>query len=202
MIETGGFYFVGNNLSLDFVNTLIAENGKPRDLLRDFRNLVGWATVSNIIEEAKVRSFLVVPVKNGETALSEAIGFRRHLYDLFNGIVRRKGVESDPVAAINKILQIQNGYSEVVCTETGFHRHFRADLRDPRQILVPIAESAADLLCFGDLNLIKKCESRDCVLFFYDTTKNRKRRWCSMAACGNRAKAAAFYKRKKVKGKS
>jgi predicted RNA-binding Zn ribbon-like protein len=33
------------------------------------------------------------------------------------------------------------------------------------------------------------------VLFFYDTTKNHARRWCSMAFCGNRHKVAAHYRR-------
>jgi predicted RNA-binding Zn ribbon-like protein len=38
-------------------------------------------------------------------------------------------------------------------------------------------------------------------LYFYDTTKNHTRRWCSMTGCGNRAKAAAFYERKKSRVK-
>jgi predicted RNA-binding Zn ribbon-like protein len=63
------------------------------------------------------------------------------------------------------------------------------------QLIVPIAEAAADLLCHGDLSLVKKCGNPRCILFFYDTTKNHARRWCSMAGCGNRMKAAAHYRR-------
>jgi predicted RNA-binding Zn ribbon-like protein len=37
------------------------------------------------------------------------------------------------------------------------------------------------------------------VLFFYDTTKNHARRWCSMAFCGNRHKVAAHYRRQQGK---
>ena len=47
----------------------------------------------------------------------------------------------------------------------------------------------------ADLSLVKACQNPQCVLFFYDTTKNHARRWCSMAACGNRAKVAAHYQR-------
>ncbi|NEJ40784.1 CGNR zinc finger domain-containing protein, partial [Rhizobium ruizarguesonis] len=36
----------------------------------------------------------------------------------------------------------------------------------------------------------------DCTLFFLDTTKSHRRRWCSMALCGNRMKVAAFRSRK------
>jgi lactoylglutathione lyase len=55
--------------------------------------------------------------------------------------------------------------------------------------LLPVAESAADLLTVRDLSLLRKCENPACVLFFYDTTKNDARRWCSMpsAATGIRS---------------
>ena len=33
-------------------------------------------------------------------------------------------------------------------------------------------------------------------LMFYDRTKSHKRRWCSMALCGNRHKVAEFRKRR------
>ena len=51
------------------------------------------------------------------------------------------------------------------------------------------------LLSEGDPALLRKCQNPRCILYFYDTTKNHRRRWCSMAGCGNRAKVAAFYQR-------
>jgi predicted RNA-binding Zn ribbon-like protein len=36
---------------------------------------------------------------------------------------------------------------------------------------------------------IRGCANPDCVLWFLDTTRPGTRRWCSMAACGNRDKA-------------
>jgi predicted RNA-binding Zn ribbon-like protein len=44
---------------------------------------------------------------------------------------------------------------------------------------------------------IRSCEHPACVLWFYDTTRNGTRRWCSMATCGNRAKAHRHYDRAK-----
>jgi predicted RNA-binding Zn ribbon-like protein len=58
-----------------------------------------------------------------------------------------------------------------------------------------VAESAAWLLADGDLGLLRRCGGEGCVLIFYDGTKNRTRRWCSMEGCGSRAKAAAYYRR-------
>ncbi|MNR58262.1 CGNR zinc finger [compost metagenome] len=64
------------------------------------------------------------------------------------------------------------------------------------QYLAPLAEMAAQLLVEGDFNLVRECEHPDCVLWFYDRTKSHRRRWCSMALCGNRHKVAEFRKRK------
>lgn len=42
---------------------------------------------------------------------------------------------------------------------------------------------------------LKACPGPDCAWVFRDTTRNGSRRWCDMAGCGNRAKAAAFRAR-------
>lgn len=42
---------------------------------------------------------------------------------------------------------------------------------------------------------LKACRSDDCRWAFFDTSKNHSRAWCSMAVCGNRAKARAFRER-------
>jgi hypothetical protein len=42
---------------------------------------------------------------------------------------------------------------------------------------------------------IRHCANAACVLHFYDVSKNGTRRWCSMAGCGNRAKAQRHHAR-------
>ena len=59
----------------------------------------------------------------------------------------------------------------------------------------PVAEAAAHLLVDGDRTRIRQCHADDCRWWFEDTSKNGRRKWCSMARCGNRAKVAAHYKR-------
>jgi predicted RNA-binding Zn ribbon-like protein len=44
---------------------------------------------------------------------------------------------------------------------------------------------------------IRSCAHDSCVLHFFDTSRNGTRRWCSMATCGNRAKASRHYARSK-----
>ena len=41
------------------------------------------------------------------------------------------------------------------------------------------------------------CRLPSCGWAFYDHTRSRTKRWCSMQTCGSRSKARAFYQRKK-----
>jgi predicted RNA-binding Zn ribbon-like protein len=66
---------------------------------------------------------------------------------------------------------------------------------NPEELMHPIAEAAAELICSMDFRLIRACEGSVCSLLFLDRTKAHGRRWCSMAVCGNRAKAAAHRAR-------
>ena len=66
----------------------------------------------------------------------------------------------------------------------------------PGELLLPVAEAAADLMCTADFRLIRACGGHACTLLFLDRTKSHARRWCRMAVCGNRAKAAAHRARK------
>ena len=201
VFETEKFYRVGNNLSLDFINTLVAQNGEPLDLLKDFTDFAAWSIAANLLEISKAEHLIKNWNETADltTALTDALEFREVLREMFVGLAHGKDVKPSALKAINREIQNKSGAAEIKKTENGFEKTFRADYQKPRQLLAPIAESAADLLCYGDLSLVKKCEASECVLYFYDTTKNHQRRWCSMAACGNRAKAAAFYERKKAK---
>jgi predicted RNA-binding Zn ribbon-like protein len=55
-------------------------------------------------------------------------------------------------------------------------------------VLGPIALSALATLGQADLTRVKRCEGEKCGWLFFDTTKNKSRRWCEMEICGNRAK--------------
>src|SRR5690606_15965621 len=81
----------------------------------------------------------------------------------------------------------------------------RARLTDftPLRLLAPLADSASELLCGnGDPSRVHRCGNPKCVLYFYDTTRNRRRLFCTPAGCGNRVKAAARYRRSKESGRA
>lgn len=47
---------------------------------------------------------------------------------------------------------------------------------------------------------VRRCAHPACVLYFHDTSRGGTRRWCSMEACGNRAKAGRHYARTRGAG--
>ena len=195
------FPAVGNNLSLDFINTKIVENGELKDLLTDFTDLAAWAVAADLLEKSEAERLVDEWAGSAEIndAFRRAIDFREVLREMAVNLSAGKTVSKATIAAINREIQNQSGSIEIRRTENGFEKSFRADYRTPRQLLAPVAESAADLLCYVVPARLRKFESPECVLYFYDATKNHSRRWCSMQACGNRHKAAAFYRRGKVK---
>src|SRR4029077_4909064 len=85
--------------------------------------------------------------------------------------------------------------TEVLPSDEGFTKRFVLEIHAPSQLLGLVAEEEYILFFYGNPAYVKKCENPACVLFFYDGTKNHSRRWCSMKACGNRTKVAAFYQR-------
>jgi predicted RNA-binding Zn ribbon-like protein len=202
-----GFYFVSERLCLDFVNTEIVDAGTRVDLLQSFGDLAAWAAEAGIIShaEAKAMSTRWKGDRDADRALQHAREFRASLRAMCERIVdRERRPQASPhsphvpqraIDDINAVLCTRVAQLELVRTKTGYDTQLQRDFSTPAQLLVPIAESAADLLSRDDLSMLKKCQGPQCIIFFYDTTKNHRRRWCSMAACGNRAKVAAHYHR-------
>ena len=61
-----------------------------------------------------------------------------------------------------------------------------------------LAVDASDLLTSTDLDRVRECSGDTCSWLFLDRSRNRSRRWCDMADCGNRAKARRHYSRLKA----
>lgn len=62
----------------------------------------------------------------------------------------------------------------------------------------PIGEllmSVTGALTAGNWNRLKVCANDACQRTFYDSSRNRSGRWCSMATCGNRMKGRAYRQR-------
>ncbi len=196
------FLFVGNHPCLDFINTQMIVRGNPTDLLGGYEDLVAWLVQAKILNAAQAG---VVRTqwnhKDQEQLFKQGIMFRNTLRSMVKRIVARQSIPGSAVASINRLLAQCPGYPQLVCVKGHFERQFRFQAAQKDGLLVPLAEAASGLLCSGNLSLVKKCGNAACILYFYDTTKNHTRNWCSMQLCGNRLKVAAHYQRKRNNSK-
>jgi predicted RNA-binding Zn ribbon-like protein len=196
-------FFVGDHLALDFLNTAATPRGVAIEWLGDGKDLVDWLEQAGAIEPAAAARVR----ESGSDALDEvarqARQFRQWLREF---VTARMGkplrATAAAVAPLNELLARDNSFQKVEAAERHAEDGRRLQLRtvhrweNPVELLDPIAGAAADLICNQDFRLIRSCEGSACVLVFLDRTKAHARRWCSMAVCGNRTKAAAHRARR------
>ena len=197
-----GFSFVGNLLCVDFVNTEAVSHGERVDRVPGVDDLLRWARAADLVDEAGLRRLPAGWRSSRDAArlLEDAKALRAILRAAFEALADGRPPSPALTPAINHALAA--GASTLrLERRAGAYTTVREVLDpSPAALLAPIAESAAWLLEHGDRALLRRCENPACIRFFYDTTKNRRRRWCAMDACGSRAKAAAYYRRRKSAG--
>lgn len=191
------FLFVGNHPCLDFINTWFVVNEQAVDVLATFSDLVAWLVQAHLLgeDEAKMIAREGERRAEGTQTLEQARAFRVTLREMVERLAAGRPVPKAAIEVINDMLRYRIGYPRLTRHDGTFVRGYEAESQDVNQLLGLLAEAAGDLLCTCDWSLIKKCQNPSCVLFFYDTTKNHARHWCSMSICGNRSKVAAHYRR-------
>ena len=189
-MESEKFVFVANNLALDFVNTEYGVGEHYSDKLESSESVIEWLHAANLIS------------KHPDKILPELLSLAKQLRtEIHQAITQAKQGIGYETQCTNAILEKGSPYPQIAWKEnekTFVINHNYATVT-AETLLQPVAHSFLNLLTELDLDLIKQCEACDCVLMFHDQTKSHRRRWCSMASCGNRMKAAAHRKRNQKK---
>lgn len=190
--ERSPFVFIGERLWLDFVN---CEHGIRRfDALRDFETMVRWlesAAVLDAERAAGIRRRAQQQPAGAAASLVDARRVRGALRALAERGPMSDRIRVDGLAEINRVLGRSAGTRRVELRSDGtFIRSFVPVGDAFAGLVIPVVESAADALILGELNRVRRCADPRCQRVFFDNTKNGRRRWCDMATCGNRAKAA------------
>lgn len=195
------FFFLGHHPALDFLNTRPAEKGRLVERLEGFPALVAWLAEAKLLGAGETGEAIQRWGRSAvaHQALLEARRLRAALREAVEQLRRRRSVPAATLERINRLLRRKQVYAQVVRRGGGVVKESRWSPQSPLDLLALVAEAAAHLLTEADPALIRKCANPACVLYFYDTTKNRARRWCSMAGCGNRMKVTAFYRRQRAR---
>ena len=198
--------FLAEAGGLDFLNTLAVPVDIEVEWLGSGADLLAWLEAAKLLDQASLDEVRALATSR---ELDAVAGQARALREWFRGFVQRhRGkslarsaeVELEP---LNGLLARDQAFTQVVARSKAETRDGDAALklvarrrwRSADDLLLPIGQAIAELVSTADFASVKKCESPTCVLHFLDTTRGGRRRWCSMAVCGNRAKQAAHRDR-------
>ena len=180
------FVWVGNHPGLDLFNTATADDyGEPVELLDGFDALASWLGEAQLVSPTDVRN---VPARQRPQLLR----WTRRLRDAGRQVVDRdvaRAADDRGLDAIVAEVPVRLAHSGLTGSNTPVEA---ATPHDRIRVALALAVLDATRL---DRSRVRRCGRQGCVLLFFDTSKNSTRRWCDMAVCGNRVKAAAHYER-------
>jgi predicted RNA-binding Zn ribbon-like protein len=201
---------LGGHPALDFVNSVDDRLGPaPVDFLRDFGSLCEWAAHAALLSEERARAIAADAPNFGDEARAvwkRAIELRESLYRALTAIVERSEPAAADLERIDRELGIAAGHVRLgistAAGEKGKAAFFVApdDETDPEAVLCPVAQATLDLLTNVDASRLRICPGADgeCGWVVLDTTRNRSRRWCDMAACGSEVKSRRLTERRRA----
>lgn len=204
IVTTG---LLGGHPALDFVNTLdwrdrpVAEGG-PEEMLVSYEALLAcWLRLGIVsaptaaeLERRAARH----PAK-ADAVLAEALELREALYRMAQTVRHGKAPRPADLKLINRcLLRYPEGrvIASVGSAQLGWKAH--GDGLSLGSPLGAVARLGADLLVSAEPASIRCCAGPGCGWLFHDTSPNKRRRWCSMESCGNRAKARRHYQKHKT----
>lgn len=183
--QRDGFRFRGGHRVLDLVATLAARlKPAPRDLLAAPGDVERWLVAAGFTAGARAT----------EADLFTARRLREAIHDL---AVARIAGRADPAEARTDLNAVAAGPAAAPQLDPAGALAWRGNTAG---LLGEVAREAVLLFGGAQALRIRQCEAEGCAILFLDTSRAHDRRWCSMAACGNKAKVAEFRRRKRSAG--
>lgn len=188
-------------LCVDFVNTLSWRGSEqPVELFESLTSCLRWLHDAGALDAASLNALdRRKPVNGGDRLLAGIVDMREQLHELLAATVdlMPEWPSLDLLARWLETVPVRRHLSS-----RGKSVGWRLPVFDgsPRALLTPVIWSAADLLLNDTRSRLRLCDNHQCRRLFIDDSKVGNRRWCSMSACGNRAKARRHYLRKTASG--
>ena len=196
------FWFVGNRVAVDFGNTVLDRRGGEG--LAGWSDAVGFLLAAELVdsdEAERLRNLAAADPQRSASALQVARELRSAVRDVLSQLHARQQPAHEPIERINGVMRLGHGHLAMVRDGHRWKMRFVHADPGPASALVPIARSIAEIVADPRAHeAVRKCANDGCSLYFFDTSRTGRRRWCSMAACGNRAKVAAHVLRRRARG--
>ena len=192
-----GTTLIAGRLSIDFANLPSVPAGGASDSL-SWEELIGFLRATKIVSPERAHELLALTESDPRSAfglLNRAKRLRDALRMSLNALAIREDINREWIQPVNEILRVTEGHDELVASSQSWRLEFLAREDSLDWLLAAVARSAAELIVEGEKTRVRLCANPACALFFYDDSRTHRRRWCSMALCGNRHKVAAFARR-------
>lgn len=181
------WYWYGGRPALDFVNT-------KRERWRG--NIECLVTPGDLGLWLARAELLPAPMRVSRAVLTEARDLREAIDAGVRSVVAGGTPPAEAVALIDDWLVHAGPRPALVLDDDEIRLGERAPADSPRRALGTIALDAARMLGLPDERArVRICSSETCSARFYDRSPSARRRWCSMQACGNVAKARRHRER-------
>jgi len=189
-------------LCLDFANTMDWHaSDHPEESLKSYADLAAWARQMGVLTAdgaAKLTQLAKKSVGEAEKALQRAREVREAIYGVLAARAHGQSIPEDDLAIVNRAAAAFYERSRLVAKDGGFIWELGAVDDGLDGIIWPVVRSALDLMTSTEIERLGQCADADgCGWLFWDTSRNKSRRWCDMGDCGNRAKVRRYYSRKK-----
>jgi predicted RNA-binding Zn ribbon-like protein len=189
------FIFVGDHPAIYFANTLSTALNPRTEHLRAWTDVVNWLAVAGL---SRNPADLQIPAPCNAEALKSVVELRQAWKAELAEMVAGGKVSPRFITQLNHFLAKDVFHETLAQSEKNqFHlERSIAELHGEQLALALLSRQMAHFLAAANLEHLHQCaNATSCVLYFYDITKNHRRRWCSTAACGNRHKVSEFRKR-------
>lgn len=193
---------VGDHPALDFLNSIFSPAGSPVDFLESGNSLAIWMQAAKIVPDRVAQSLAAFSPEQKDVLVVRV----RELREYFRALLFKRQAAHEAGAPLlhDSDIGFMNDFLRAapllqqLCLDDGVVKLLALrDLSKPVSVIAEIASFCADLLANHPIDQVRKCENHACSLWFLDAKRGPKRRWCSMAVCGNRAKVAAHRARLK-----
>lgn len=180
----------GGNLSLNFINTykdrLVAS---PIDYLTGKEEWIAWLKKVGILENE------ITNLDDVDFNLKEVKKKREFLHRVFQGLAFHREIKEKDLKCFDSLLQKIRRATKIFVVDNIPQEYLEIDANDLNSYILKIGKAAHELLMSEKTDRIKECGN--CGWLYYDSSKNKCRKWCNMDTCGNEVKARKYYESKK-----
>ena len=190
---------LAGSLCVAFVNTAAPRPDNAQQGVGSYAELLIWGRQTHILSVAEAERLAQIARERPADAaavLSRAVELREALRRIFRALWSHVPPPDDALRLLNGALREVLSQASLGPGKESLTLGWSAPEDALDGVLRGVVVSAMETLTSPDAHRVRKCAATDCGTHFVDRSPSRRRRWCAVQPCGNRAKSLRYYYRK------